>query len=296
MRAAVDALRLFLLTIFFPLLVVAMLWRRPRRPLGEWLATLFVALALVGFSFLAAPWGWFGLPMRYALPVLLTLAVVLSLRRPVPEDAKPSSSLGSLVKVLLGFFVGGVAFGALQGNQVPPQPIALAFPLRAGSYLIAHGGSTGPSNMHNPHAAQRYAVDIVKLNGAGMRARGLYPRDLTRYEIFGEEVFSPCSGTVIDVVDGLPDHAPGTLDEQHLAGNHVVLRCGDADVTVAHLRKGSVSVRPRTSIVVGQPLGRAGNSGQSSEPHLHVHAEREGQAVAARFDGEWLVRNDVVRR
>lgn len=260
------------------------------------MATLLVALALVGFSFLAAPWGWFGLPLRYTLPVLLILAAVLSLRRPVPEEEKAASSLGTMVKILLGLFLGGAAFGALQGNQVPPQPIALAFPLRAGSYLVAHGGSTGPSNMHNPHPAQRYAVDIVKLNGMGMRARGLYPKDLTRYAIFGEEVLSPCTGKVVSAVDGLPDHTPGTLDPRHLAGNHVVVRCGDADVTLAHLRKGSVTVRSQSPIRAAQPLGRVGNSGQSSEPHLHVHAERGGKAVPARFDGEWLVRNDVVRR
>lgn len=296
MRAVVDALRLFLFTIFFPLMVVAMLWRRPRRPFGAWLATLFLALGLAGFSLLAAPWGWFGLPLRYTLLATLVLAAVFSLRRPVPEETKQESPLRAIVKVLLGFFFGGVALGALRGHEVPAMPIALAFPLHGGVYLVAHGGSTGPSNMYNPHPAQRYAVDVVKLNGAGMRARGLYPRELARYAIFGAEVLSPCNGTVMAAADGLPDQTPGTLDPKHLAGNHVVVRCGDADVTLAHMQKGSVRVQPGAVVKAGQVLGRVGNSGQSSEPHLHVHAERGGKAVPARFDGEWLVRNDIVRR
>jgi hypothetical protein len=295
MRAVVDSLRLFLLTLFFPLLVIGMLWRRPRRPLGAWLATLFLALGVTGFTLLASPWGWFGLPMRYALLAALVLAMVFSLRRAVPEESKPESPLRTIVKVLLGFYFGGVALGALRGHEVPPSPMELAFPLRGGVYLVAHGGSTGPSNMYNPDAAQRYAVDFVKLNGAGMRARGLYPKELERYAIFGAEVLSPCSGGVLAVVDGLPDQTPGTFDDKHPAGNQVVIRCGDVAVTLAHLQKGSVAARVGTRVTASQLLGRAGNSGRSSEPHLHVHAERGGKAVPARFGGKWLVRNDVVR-
>ena len=296
MPAAVDSLRLFLLTLFFPLLVMAMLWRRPRRPLSAWLATLFLAVGITGFTFFASPWGWFGLPARYSLLAFLGLSVVFSMRRSVPAESKPESPLRTIVKVLLGFYFGGVALGALRGHEVPPSPIELAFPLRGGAYLVAHGGSTGPSNMYNPDPVQRYAVDLVKLNGAGMRARGLHPKELGRYMIFGTEVLSPCSGTVVAAMDGLPDQTPGTFDDKHPAGNQVVVRCGEASVTLAHLQKGSVAVRPGMRVAARQLLGRAGNSGRSSEPHLHVHAERGGRAVPARFEGQWLVRNDVVRR
>lgn len=290
------ALRLFILTIFFPLLVTAMLWRRPRRPLLGWLATLVLALGLVGFSVLAAPWGWFGLPLRYALVALLVVAIVVSLRREPPPEQKPESPLRAIVKVLLGIFFGGVAVGVLRAHVVPPNAIDLRFPLRGSGYLIAHGGSTSAANMHHVHPKQRYALDIAKLNAVGMRAGGLYPRELDRYAIWGAEVLSPCDGTVVAAVDGLPDNAPGTMDAKNLAGNHVIVRCGDVDVLLAHLQRGSVTVRPQLRVAAGMRVGRVGNSGNTTEPHLHVHAERGGAGVPATFDGKWLVRNDVVRR
>jgi Peptidase family M23 len=296
MRAAVAILPLFVLTIAVPLIVTVMLWRRSRRPLGGWLATLLLAAGIVGFSVLAAPWGWFGLPLRYVLAALFVAALVRSLWRAPSVETKPESPLRAIVKVLLGVFFGGVAVGVIRGHQVPPGAIELSFPLRNGAYLIGHGGSTSASNMHHVHPAQKYALDIARLNAAGMRARGLYPNDLTRYAIFGVPIASPCDGTVKTAVDGFPDQKPGTMDAKNLAGNHVILRCGDADVLLAHLQRGSVAIRTGATVHTGAPLGRVGNSGNTTEPHLHIHAERNGAGVPATFDGEWLVRNAVVRR
>ena len=273
-------------------MTIIMLWRRPRVPVAGWLATLFAALGITGFSVLTAPWGVFGLPVRYALVVLFAVAVLVSLWRAIPAETKEESPLRAVVKVLLGFFFGGVALGVLRGHQVPPMPLDLAFPLRGGSFLIGHGGSTGPSNLHHANPRQRYALDIMKLNSFGLRASGLYPSELTRYAIYDAEVLSPCAGPVIAAVDGLPD----TPDPKNEMGNHVIVRCGDANVTLAHLRRGSVVVKPGADVATGQVLGRVGNSGSSPEPHLHVHAERNGVAVPARFSGEWWVRNEVARR
>ena len=132
----------------------------------------------------------------------------------------------------------------------------------------------------------------MKLTPYGTRARGLYPRDLQRYAIYDAEVLSPCAGPVIAAVDGFPD----TPDPKNEMGNHVIVQCGDANVTLAHLRRGSVAVKPGAAVASGQLVGRVGNSGAAGEPHLHVHAERNGVAVPARFSGEWWVRNEVARR
>jgi len=292
----VPSLRLFILTIFFPLLSMAMLWRRPRRPVGGWLATLLLAAAVTSFSVLAAPWGWFGIPLRVGLIVLFVAALVRSLSRPPLHEATDESPLRILVKVLIAVFVGSVVIGVLRAHVAPPRAIDLAFPLRGGSFLVMHGGSTSAANMHNIDPAQRYAVDVVQLNAVWMRARGLYPRELERYAIFGAEVLSPCDGAVIAAEGALEDLEPGKLDEKNRAGNHVVIRCGDADVTLAQLARGSVTVRPGMRVTQEQLVGRVGNSGLTTEPHLHVHAERGGAAVPMTFDGVWLVRNDIVRR
>jgi murein DD-endopeptidase MepM/ murein hydrolase activator NlpD len=67
--------------------------------------------------------------------------------------------------------------------------------------------------------------------------------------------------------------------------------------------KGSVLVRPGDRVQAGQPLACVGNSGNTTEPHLHIHAKRgdkpdsilDGEGMPMRFGGRWLIRNSVVR-
>ena len=58
-----------------------------------------------------------------------------------------------------------------------------------------------------------------------------------------------------------------------LAGNHVMIETRDGVVVaVCHLQQGSVGVRPGQRVRVGETLGRCGNSGNSTEPHVHLQA------------------------
>ena len=88
-----------------------------------------------------------------------------------------------------------------------------------------------------------------------------------------------------------------------MAGNHVLLECGtEVRVLLAHMRRGSVRVRPGERVAVGRPLGAVGNTGNTNEPHLHVHAQRPGTAVEplggeplpVRLAGRYLVRGQRV--
>jgi len=116
------------------------------------------------------------------------------------------------------------------------EPVHLAFPLHHGWYYVAQGGNSSRLNHHNTDRAQQYALDLVELNAAGIRAMGVYPSEVDRYVIFGETVHSPCDGTIVEAVDGLPDQAPPATDREHLAGNHVVITCQGADVLLVHLQ------------------------------------------------------------
>jgi hypothetical protein len=157
---------------------------------------------------------------------------------------------------------------------------------------------------HHASPSQKYALDIVRLNGVGSRAAGVYPSRLDRYAIFGSGVCSPCAGVVAEVVGDLPDLEPGHMDRCNLAGNYVMIKHDDADISVilAHLMRNSLTVQPGDRVRAGQLLGKVGNSGNTSEPHLHIHAKRggtsviDGVGVPIRFDGRWLARNSVVRR
>jgi hypothetical protein len=287
---------LFLLSVLLPLVASVLLWRRPRRPLAGWLSTFILATGVTGFAVLVAAWGTFGVPTRFVLILLYVAALVTSLRRRVPEVEPEESPIRHVMKALVGLLFGMVGVGVLASHAVPPGAIDLQFPLKDGTFLVAHGGSETASNHHGYDKVQRYGLDIVQLNAAGTRARGLFPPDLTRYAIWGAPAISPCDGVILKAVDGLPDNPLGTRDEKQKEGNHVVLRCGDANVTLAHLQRGSVAVRPNARIATGTLLGRVGNSGNTTEPHLHVHADRNGEGVPARFEGRWLVRNAIVRR
>ena len=209
---------------------------------------------------------------------------------------------------------------ALRSRTAPPErAVTLAFPLEPGVYLVVNGGSDIQTNAHlmtldasiprfREWRGQSYGVDIVKLDAFGFRARGVLPADPKAYAIYGVHVLAPCAGQVLIAVDGLPDMQVPEVDRAHLAGNHVMLRCADpntnsdADVLLGHLRTGSVQVRAGATVAAGDWLGSAGNSGNTGEPHLHVHAQRPGPAGAplggdplpVLFGGRFPVRGDRI--
>jgi hypothetical protein len=212
----------------------------------------------------------------------------------------------------LGLWSGWLAAEALRGRSLPlgTQVINLALPLGPGTFLVASGGATRAVNDHfitlepetdrqRAYRGQSYGVDLVKLGPAGFRASGWRPSDPTAYAIFGEPVFSPCSGEVLAASGDKPDMPVPETDTSRLEGNHVVIDCGEYAVLLAHLRKGSLRVSEGDVVAEGQKLGEVGNSGQSTEPHLHVHVQRlpqagpilSGEPLHLTFDGRFPVRN-----
>ena len=153
---------------------------------------------------------------------------------------------------------------ALAGRALQPGAVVdLAFPLTSGEYLVVNGGSSISINAHlmtidagvarfHAYRGQSYGVDIVKLDKWGLRADGLLPPQPGAYKIYGVPVYAPCTGDVIAAHDGLPDMQVPQTDRDHMAGNHVLLRCIQADVLLGHLKPGSLKV------AIGQP-GRVRN-------------------------------------
>ena len=125
---------------------------------------------------------------------------------------------------------------------------------------------------------------------------------MTCYASFNVAVRSPCTGTVEEREDDLPDHMPGHMDWQHPAGNHVLLRCGTVRILLAHLRQGSLVVSSHETILAGQLVGRIGNSGGTREPHLHIGAMATeagesfpaAKGVPITIAGRYLRINDVI--
>ena len=87
-------------------------------------------------------------------------------------------------------------------------------------------------------------------------------------------MLAPADGTVTAVRDGLQDNAIGETNEGEAAGNYVVLDLGNSEyLFIAHLQNGSVKVQLGDTVVSGQVLGLTGNSGRSSEPHIHIQLQ-----------------------
>jgi Peptidase family M23 len=224
--------------------------------------------------------------------------------------------LATIPIAAVGLWFGYLSFEALAGRSPPgAAAIDLPFPLKGGTFLIAHGGSREIINAHvrtleaeTPLArfyrGQSYAIDVFEIDAYGLKSDGLQPADPAAYAIFGAPVHAPCAGAVLRSGDGLPDNRVPAMDEAIREGNHVLLGCGDFALLFAHLRKGSVRVKAGDQAAAGTLLGEAGNSGASSEPHLHFHVQRVGSAnqpfaaepVPFTIDGRYLVRNDLVRQ
>jgi hypothetical protein len=182
------------------------------------------------------------------------------------------------------------------------EPLELSSPLRGGTYYVMAGGANASVNHHAFIRAQRYALDLVELNGFGVRAAGLSPDDLKDYAAFGARVVAPCEGEVVSVENGLPDRPLMDPDLENPLGNHVVILCGGDSVVLAHLEGGSIPVAVGDRVATGGLIGNVGNSGSTMEPHLHIHAVRgrhadaQGEGVPLRIDGRFLIKGDSIGR
>ncbi len=219
---------------------------------------------------------------------------------------EPTAGLVALAAVAF------LAAPAVRGQMRPDGAVDMAMPLGPGRYLVVSGGSTLAVNTHlatlagerfSRYRGQSRAVDLIGIDGAGLRASGIAPRDPAAYAIYGTEVRAPCDGTVLTARDGLPDLDVPQADRDNLAGNHVMIECGPHVVVLAHLMRGSVAVSPGAFLAQGERVGRVGNSGNTSEPHLHMHVQRGvptdaplgGEPVWFTVHGRFLVRGAVLR-
>ena len=137
-----------------------------------------------------------------------------------------------------------------------------------GTWNVLWGGRSWQDNPHASVNDQRFAIDFLIWKGAGT-----FEGDGTRneqYFCWGRPVTSPADGRVVFAEDGTADNPPGRVNLGKLYGNHVVLEHGNGEYSLlGHMMRGSLLVKQGERVKAGQPLGRAGNSGVSTEPHLH---------------------------
>jgi murein DD-endopeptidase MepM/ murein hydrolase activator NlpD len=244
--------------------------------------------------------GWLMTPVtRLRTPLTLAAGVTLV----ITSFTGP----GWLVWAATALLAGGVVLLFVPG-AVPAASRRAAIAVRppvAGRWTAVNSpASRTPS--HGTHAyAQTYAIDLVHEPDPARPRPGLSGWPLARrpaaFPGFGQPVLAPADGTVVRVSDWQRDHwsrtswlalalmllVEGVLRELtgpgRVLGNHVVIDLGDgAYALLAHLRRRSALVTAGQRVRAGQQLAACGNSGNSTEPHVHFQLmDRPGVLLAA---------------
>jgi hypothetical protein len=158
-------------------------------------------------------------------------------------------------------------------------------PLKGGGWVAANG-CCATDGIHRAtvlpvngglHDTQRFAIDWMRMDDQGRLVNG-DPSDVHSYVDYGAEIIAAGGGTVVSTLNTLDDQVPGQLPDpstitlENVDGNHVVVRHRDGRYAFyAHMQKGSVAVEVGDRVRRGQMLGRLGNTGNTSAPHLHFH-------------------------
>jgi hypothetical protein len=205
--------------------------------------------------------------------------------------------------------------------EVQAKVMVIGPPLK-GKGWVAFNGCCEISGIHRSSSqtvngglyfAQRFAIDWMRLDEKGRILNG-DDTEVHSYTDYGADVIAVADGTVVSTMKELSDQKPGTLPDVstinlgNVDGNHVVLDLGNGVFAFyAHMQHDSITVSPGDHVKRGQVLGKLGNTGNTSAPHLHFHLmdgpstlgsnglpyvidsfEYAGQVSAAKFAGDKL--------
>jgi murein DD-endopeptidase MepM/ murein hydrolase activator NlpD len=140
-------------------------------------------------------------------------------------------------------------------------------------WTVIWGGDTKELNYHVENQAQKNAFDIIitDAKGSSFKTDGQSNED---YYAFGKELLAPCDGEIVLVVDGIKDNKPGILNPIYVPGNTLIIKTANNEfLFFAHFKQHSIGVKQGQKVKQGEVLGLCGNSGNSSEPHLHFHIQ-----------------------
>ncbi|EOS8269762.1 TPA: M23 family metallopeptidase [Bacillus paranthracis] len=183
----------------------------------------------------------------------------------------------------LGWFanIGRLAYPADVHSTSPK--VVVRFPLNERA-LIGWGGDRLETNYHVIKPNERWAYDIL-IPPAEVKSS-----KLEDYGIYGAKVMAPATGTVVSINNDEKDVEPGSDDFQSMAGNHIYIRLDESGtyLILAHLKQGSIKVKEGQHVNEGEFLAQVGNSGSSSEPHLHIHHQRQDPSKVSMFLAEGL--------
>lgn len=145
--------------------------------------------------------------------------------------------------------------------------------------IVGWGGNTVAENYHAAYPNIRYAYDLV------MTPHDIESRNNADYGIWEKVIYSPVKGKVIATYNEEEDIAAGTEDFKSQLGNYVFIQIEETGtyLVMGHMKQGSIRVKEGDSVEAGDLLGQVGNSGTSSEPHLHIHHQKQNPTKVLTF-------------
>jgi len=181
------------------------------------------------------------------------------------------------------------------GKPVNPPVIGLPF---AGTWRVTQG-HTCDTNHRRGRLGGEFSWDFVAVSDAGQSGAPDFDTSHRNddSETFGRPLISPVTGTVVSVFDGVDDNdgqksfprrslTEATQHPRWFYGNHLVLDAGGGVfVLLAHLKKNSVAVKRGAVVHQGDPIARAGNSGNTMLPHVHIQVMDGADPVGPSVSG-----------
>ena len=165
-------------------------------------------------------------------------------------------------------------------------------------WFVFWGGESVAQNYHMADENQQYAYDMIMVD-QGSSYKG-DPKKNENYFVFGKDIIAPCDARVVKVISGVHDNVPGELNPKQLTGNTIVLETLKQEYLMfAHLKQRSILVKEGEVIEQGETIAQCGNSGNSTEAHLHLQLQNVPdffQATGAKLYFDKIMVNGQIKR
>ncbi|WP_158538644.1 M23 family metallopeptidase [Chitinophaga skermanii] len=261
---------------------------------------------MAAFIYLYGTWVYLSIYAKYVFGIVYVLQAGLALWRMKKEPPRlPTNIFVVFARLFLTAIFVVLIVLYFTGTTGKPDTVELRFPFKPGNYFVLQGGKGLPTNLfHFSLRGAIYAMDIVKLDNDGRRANKIFSKKLDDYIIFNDTIYSPCEGVITRAVSENPDNIPPNMNRGPKNTNMVVIETTTYNVFMGHIRQDCVFVKEGDHVKEGDPIGCVGNSGFSTEPHLHIQVHQKeggqpwyrGKPLYIHFDGKGYLLNEVIHR